>query len=93
MERRNELKDWFWELKTTLSCHDCGLSFKDRPECCDFHHLDPQVKTDLIYVLIHSSKKAALTEIEKCVPLCANCHRTRHKDYFRYWKQKEIDTE
>lgn len=28
--------------------------------------------------MIHSSLQDALIEIDKCIPLCANCHREFH---------------
>lgn len=76
--RQLSLLVWLRELKRTLSCLDCGMSFKDRPECLDFHHLDPSTKEGTPGKFSSYGKKRMLTEINKCVPLCANCHRTRH---------------
>jgi len=84
LERRRELQEWFWKYKRTLNCTDCTVSFLDCPEICDFHHIDPSAKKDVVGQLIGSSKEAVLREIEKCVPLCANCHRKRHKDLYKY---------
>ena len=77
-ERKKELREWFADYKRKLYCTDCKMSFVERPECCDFHHLDPAFKEEKISNLVVKSKKALLKEIVKCVPLCANCHRTRH---------------
>lgn len=66
------------EYKKRLKCVDCGMSFIDRPECCDFHHSDPSSKIGEMSELARSSRKSLESEIEKCEPLCANCHRTRH---------------
>lgn len=82
LERRKELKAWLWNHKRTLSCLDCGVSFAEHPEWCDFHHLDPAIKEGSIYEMVATSRKAALAEIAKCVALCALCHRTRHRDMF-----------
>ena len=82
LERRKELKEWLWNYKRTLSCTDCDMPFKEHPECCDFHHKDSEEKERSVLEAILSSKKKALEEIEKCVPLCANCHRIRHKDMY-----------
>lgn len=79
MERRNELKQKLWDYKKTLFCEDCGMSFEDKPECCDFHHVDPLIKEENVTTRIYSSWDACMRELKKCVPLCANCHRTRHK--------------
>ena len=78
--RRKELRAWFTEYKRTLICSapGCGRSFKDNPEWCDFHHIDPVAKEGSALGMVRSSKKKLMLEIEKCVPLCALCHRTLH---------------
>lgn len=46
----------------------------------DFHHLDPSQKeasiSRLLYKKVNWDTKK--TELDKCVLLCANCHRIRH---------------
>lgn len=80
---RKELRNWLNQLKEDLICKDCNLSFKGRTYLCDFHHLDPKTKDSAISTAItyRWSKEAIVEELKKCVPLCANCHRTRHKTY------------
>ena len=60
-------------------CQDCGGKF---PEAVyDFHHLDPTEKEAGIAAL--TSDKGwgkILEELDKCVLLCANCHRIRHRE-------------
>ena len=58
-------------------CSDCGYS--GHPAVFDFHHKNPEEKD------FNVSKVRALkwgshveTELDKCVLLCANCHRLRH---------------
>jgi hypothetical protein len=70
------LTSWLFKYKRGLFCMDCGMSFKDRPECCDFHHRDPATKSGAVSSF--TSTWAMKAEIEKCDPLCACCHRTRH---------------
>ena len=77
LKRRRELKKWLLKYKEELTCAICGMSFKGKPECCDFHHTEDNKKDNMIALII-SSKKAALREIKKCIPVCANCHRTIH---------------
>ena len=64
-------------LKSHFKCAKCGDS---RGYVLDFHHKDPQGKESGISQLI--SNNANLTkikqEIDKCVILCANCHREFH---------------
>lgn len=66
------------DYKRSLSCSDCNISFKEEPYLCDFHHLD-SIEKDFNPSSLkdHSWKKLKL-EIDKCIPLCANCHRRRH---------------
>lgn len=67
----------YTEYKRQLSCFDCNLSFKEEPYLCDFHHLSKETKEYSIGSLSESFKKF-LKEVEKCIPLCSNCHRRRH---------------
>lgn len=57
-------------------CADCGLE-TSRVEVYDFHHLDPAKKD---FSLFKNAKcfKTMRPELDKCVLLCANCHRIRH---------------
>jgi 5-methylcytosine-specific restriction endonuclease McrA len=58
-------------------CEVCGY---DRcMEALEFHHLDPTKKDFGISAKGYSrSWEKVKTEIEKCVLLCANCHREYH---------------
>lgn len=59
----------------THPCADCG---QGDPLCLDFHHLSE--KTLTISQLIFSRRRsltALRDEIDKCIVLCANCHRRR----------------
>lgn len=69
------------ELKKQKTCVKCGES---RFYLLDFHHIEPTTKVNTVARLsAHSSPKAVYDEIEKCICLCANCHREFH------WFQKE----
>ena len=76
LQKRKELKKWFAGYKETLYCSVCGISFKNKPECCDFHHTGD--KEHNVGTLLNWSKPALLREVSKCIPICANCHRTEH---------------
>jgi hypothetical protein len=59
-------------------CADCGLV--DHPAVFDFHHIDPSQKD---FQISHHSVKSmpwseVCLELDKCMLLCANCHRKRH---------------
>lgn len=64
-------------LKAYCKCAKCGQS---RGYVLDFHHKDPLSKEDTIAQLISSnvSLSKIKEEIDKCVILCANCHREFH---------------
>lgn len=57
-------------------CFDCGGSFP--PYVYDFHHLDGETKLDNPSRFLRGSWDLAVAELDKCVLLCANCHRGRH---------------
>ena len=74
---RNNKKEWFRELKSTLKCSMCS---EDHPATLDFHHKDANSKDkDVSFLAARSySKQRVLEEISKCIILCANCHRKLH---------------
>lgn len=56
-------------------CVKCG---EKRICSLDFHHIDPTLKTDNINHLRTCGYETLKKEIDKCVVLCANCHREFH---------------
>ena len=72
---KKDNKEWFFEMKKTLSCCVCGES---ESSCLDFHHLDVAEKEFDISTKSDCSKNKILEEINKCACLCANCHRKHH---------------
>ena len=75
-------REFVLNYKKTHNCVDCGMSDY---RCMDFHHLDPNMKLANIsdIKMFSNSMKKLKEEIDKCVILCANCHRIRHhkKEY------------
>lgn len=68
------IDEFYKNYKTSHPCIVCGES---SPECIDFHHL--RDKIDVVAHIIHNGSLRKLKEeLEKCVPLCANCHRKVH---------------
>lgn len=67
------------QLKLEMGCCEiCGVS---HPPCCfDFHHIDESNKKKEVSILAAKGYKweTILTELEKCVMLCAPCHRKIH---------------
>ena len=67
------------QLKLERGC--CELCGDYHPPCCfDFHHLDETTKSKEVSQLAAKGYKwdTILTEVEKCVMLCAPCHRKIH---------------
>jgi protein-arginine kinase activator protein McsA len=71
-----KFKAWFKEYKATLKCSRCP---EDHPAALDFHHVDSGTKDGAIGTLVRrKGKRWVVAEIEKCIVLCANCHRKHH---------------
>lgn len=64
-------------IKKETKCKKCGY---DRcVEALEYHHKEPNEKIDEVSKLAtHYNLNDGLLEIEKCVLLCANCHREFH---------------
>lgn len=59
-------------------CEICGVF---HPACCfDFHHIDESNKKDEVSKLASKGYKweTILSEVDKCIMLCAPCHRKIH---------------
>ena len=66
-----------WDtFKRTLKCTKCE---QNHPAALDFHHTDPSQKENLVSKLVSNGCfAAAMEEVQKCIVLCANCHRIHH---------------
>ena len=73
MERYWEKRDFIDAQRT--KCAKCGDT---RTYLLDFHHKDPSQKEFTIGVMKKGAKDKIQKEIDKCVCLCANCHREFH---------------
>lgn len=76
---REKATEKYTEYKRSLKCNDCNLPFKEEPFLCDFHHLDPNKKDFEPASISKGSWNKLMEELSKCIPLCANCHRRRHR--------------
>lgn len=67
-------------------CAVCGY---DRCSgAMDFHHISPSEKDPKVKRITRWSWEKVVVELDKCVLLCANCHREVH-----YMTDHESDTE
>ncbi|MGQ3412767.1 homing endonuclease associated repeat-containing protein [Natrinema sp. LN54] len=78
LERRESHRAWANELQRARG--GCTRCDETDPACLDFHHLDAAEKEMAVGKLIAFgySKERIKSEIEKCIVLCANCHRKEH---------------
>jgi len=68
-KRKNLIEEW-----KKQGCIKCG---DKRQYVIDAHHLDPTKKDFSIGTSIRGVN-ITKTELEKCIPLCSNCHREFH---------------
>lgn len=74
-EKKQRLRDMILEKKN----QGCLLCDEICVPCLDFHHLDGSQKEFLISKMVNMGSSSKLqAELEKCVVLCANCHRKVH---------------
>ena len=77
VERLQRMRTRLDEYKATLRC-DCG---ENHIACLDFHH----VTGDKEFNISDGTRNGyaydkILKEIEKCIVICANCHRKLHHE-------------
>ena len=84
-------KERYWEKRNFVDsqrtqCAKCGDT---RTYLLDFHHIDKDDKDFTIGQLKKGSKEILQNEINKCIVLCANCHREFH--YFEKHKNYSLN--
>ena len=73
-------KEMYQFLDDYKENHGCKICEETEPCCLVFHHLNPQEKDLSISMAVRKGwgKARLQKEIDKCVVLCANCHRKLH---------------
>lgn len=75
-DRELSIRTWFKEYKKTFKCSSCD---DPRWYVIDFHHVNDDKEHNISDLASGKySKSNILSELSKCVPLCANCHREHH---------------
>ena len=76
-KRYSERREIVKRGKEAIGCQKCG---DKRHYVLDFHHTDPSVKDDTVARMVSNKNKMGniKEEMNKCVVLCANCHREFH---------------
>lgn len=73
---RKRYKEEWLKFKAEIKCAHCG---ERHPAIIDFHHVIKENKQNVWELIGTGRYGAARKEIsEKCIPLCANCHRKLH---------------
>ena len=74
--RKEKRKEWR-EFKAQQECLFCGVQHE---AVIEFHHPDgsDSYDTKVSNFVKAGQWKRAYKEVEKCVPLCSNCHRILH---------------
>lgn len=77
------------QYKKEFCCSTCGY---DKNICAlDFHHVDPSEKEFTISARKSNSINDSLKkELDKCIVLCANCHRELHSLEEGYFKANDL---
>jgi len=75
--RKLEIKKWFEDYKKNLKCSKCS---EKHPSTIDFHHKKGEKKEKGVSYLVANgySINYIKKELNKCMILCANCHRKVH---------------
>ncbi len=76
--RRAAIRRWLYAYKERHCV--CARCDEDRPPCLDFHHPNEKDHSVATMVVNGHSKSSIKEEIERCIVLCANCHRLEHAD-------------
>lgn len=83
---RTKMREFIREYLVEHPCVDCGESDL---RVLEFDHVDPANKNFTIGAAIGNSQLGFVkikAEIEKCEVRCANCHRKRTSDQFKWWR-------
>lgn len=74
--RADRIKKWVFNYKAKRGCYKCP---ENDPVALDFHHKDETLKEGNIGTIITTwSEEKLKKEINKCIVICANCHRKLH---------------
>lgn len=78
--QKNRRKRILNEIREYKGKHGCSCCSESEPVCLEFHHTDPDGKDFNIADALKSgySLDRIMTEIEKCIVVCSNCHKKIH---------------
>ena len=77
---RKEYRKYLKDILNTLKINGCAICGYDKcSDALDFHHTNPDNK--IFQISVRSLEKPIeeiVNELNKCILLCANCHREIH---------------
>jgi S-adenosylmethionine/arginine decarboxylase-like enzyme len=77
--KRYSDKMWVKLHRLKISLGGCKYCGEREPICLDFHHTDKSTKISTVAALARDRNwNKAFEEAQKCILLCANCHRRLH---------------
>jgi len=68
------IREWFKDYKSQCTCANCG-----KKETIEFHHIGKKRTKIARLVRVATSIEEVKNELEKCIPLCNNCHKVEHE--------------
>lgn len=74
--QQKEILVAFQNMKENLGCQICGYSHCGA--CIDFHHFESGNEKRINASRWYWKRKDTMLELEKCIPLCKNCHTEVH---------------
>lgn len=87
---RAEIKKYLNFIKESKKCEICG---EGRGVCLDFHHKNRDDKEICLGDIRVLSIEIIQREVEKCMVVCANCHRIIHSNERLEYIEKVIKEE
>lgn len=78
-ETNKRIAEEYRQFKKQYKCAHCGC--EDHRVLC-FHHVDPAIKKYGIRRAFIIGGQTLKEELEKCIPLCHNCHAIIHYDEY-----------
>ena len=73
-----------YELITAAKSKGCYFCSEAEPVCIEFHHTDPKSKDFDVANSRARSLAVLQKEIDKCIPVCSNCHKKLHAGILNY---------
>ena len=76
IDRRNSIRSEITKYKKSKGCNSCP---ENHAACLEFHHTGNDKGIDIAQAIANGwSLERIYKEIDKCIILCANCHRKLH---------------